>query len=121
VHRNSPSRRRARRGTILIETLIALVLLGFMGAGMVSLLAQTLDALHGVRPREAEIVNAAATLSAIAAWSRQDLEAHAGRVRTGGFVTEIRADGPSLFDVAVRDSLAGRELLSTTLYRPEAP
>ena len=43
---------RNRNGVALIETLIALVVLAFAGAGMISLLAQTLNSVHGLHERE---------------------------------------------------------------------
>lgn len=110
---------RARRGAALIETLIALVVLAFAGAGMISLLAQTLARVHDLHARERDTAAAARALEATASLSRAELRARTGVTREPAIWLEIEQTTPSLFDVVARDTLGRAELLHTTIFRPD--
>jgi Tfp pilus assembly protein PilV len=111
--------RRARRGAALIETLIALVVLAFAGAGMISLLAETLARVHDLHARERDTAAAARALETMASFSRAELRARVGVTRQPTVWVEINQSAPALFDVIARDTLVRAELLRTTIYRPD--
>ncbi len=110
---------RPRRGAALVETVIAIVLLAFAGVGMVALLGQTMGTVHQMRHREGEIADAGGAMDRMAAWTRADLEARAGETRWGAWKLQVSEPAEHLFDVSLRDTLTGAELLRTALYRPD--
>ena len=117
---NRRQRRRARRGVALIETIVALVVLAFTGAGMIALLAQTLSAVKNLHTREREMTDAARSLERLSALNRAELLALAGVQRLPTIWLEIDPRADSLFNVVARDTLYRAELLHTTLYRPDS-
>lgn len=120
--RNPAGRRQPtlRRGAALVETLLALVVLAFTGAGMIALLAQTVNGEKHLHEREREMSEAVRALERVATFNRADLLERAGAQRLPSLWLEIVARPDSLFDVIVRDTLHRAELLHTTLYRPDS-
>ena len=111
---------RNRNGVALIETLIALVVLAFAGAGMISLLAQTLNSVHGLHERERDTTDAARLLEVVASLSHAQLVASVGVTRETALWLSVEQPAPSLFHVVIRDTLHRAELLHTTIYRPDS-
>lgn len=80
------------------------------------------QALHGItlaREREAEMLQADRLFDAVSLWSREDLDLRLGEREQGSYRLHIDRPLPTLYTVVVRDSL-DRELLRTSLFRPEA-
>src|SRR5262245_35611207 len=106
-----------RSGLTLLEVLAALVILGLCAAGWAALLGQGTHSVHASESRELEIESAAHQLSTVALWSNAELLGHTGRSRLGDVVLVVGQTTPTLFDVAVADTLTGRILLRTSFYR----
>jgi type II secretory pathway pseudopilin PulG len=111
---------RVRRGAALIETLLALVVLALAGAGMISLLSQTIARTHDLHDRERDTAVGERLMETVASWSKDDLTNNLGVLREPTLWLEIDRPSPVLFDVVLRDTLYHAELLRTTLYRPDS-
>jgi len=109
-----------RRGSALIEVLVALVLLAVAGVALVSLLGQTSRTMRAVRDTERETRFASQALDRIAALDRADLVALIGRGDVAGFRADVVETSLDLFAVAVSRSDTSVALLRTILYRPDS-
>lgn len=124
-----PIRRRPdRTGAALLEVMVALTILTVAGIWAVAMANQAAEAIRRVRDADAETRRASGFLEAIALWPREDLDRHLGDQREGGWVLTVRRPAPSLYTIVLGsapDSANGRPfsrlLLSTALFRPEAP
>ena len=103
----------------LIETLVALAILGVAGVAMLTLARDTSRALVRALADDAEVRRASALLDAVTLWSREDLDRHLGTRQQGPWRMHVNRDESSLYYIALRDSIDRHELLHTTLYRPE--
>jgi len=113
-------RARTRRGSALIEVLVALVLLAVSGVAMVTLLGQTGRSMQSTRNTELETRAASRVLDRFAAMDRAALLASRGRRDAGGFRADVVEESPDLFQVAVAASDTSAVLLGTILYRPDS-
>jgi Tfp pilus assembly protein PilV len=113
-------RARTRRGSALIEVLVALVLLAVSGVAMVTLLGQTGRSMRSTRDMELETSAASRVLDRFAAMDRAGLLASLGRHDAGGFRADVVEASPDLFDVAVAASDTSAVLLRTVFYRPDS-
>ena len=113
-------RARTRRGSALIEVLVALVLLAVSGVAMVTLLGQTGRSMRSSRDTELETSAASRVLDRFAAMDRAGLLASLGRHDAGGFRANVAEASPDLFDVAVAASDTSAVLLRTVFYRPDS-
>lgn len=124
VHRAN-SRRRG--GIALLEAIVALTILTFAGTWAVVMVRQASYALIQARMVDVDTRRASAFLDAVALWPRQDLYQHLGARREGPWILLVDRLTPTLYEIAlttVPDGARGREssmreLLRTTLYRPE--
>ncbi len=110
---------RTRRGSALIEVLVALVLLAVSGVAMVTLLGQTGRSMRSTRDTELETRAASQILDRFAAMERGALLASLGRHAAGAFRANVSEDSPGLFEVAVAASDTSAVLLRTIFYRPD--
>ena len=110
-----------REGIVLLEALVALVILATAGATIVTMVAESAQAVHQVRAAEEETRTANAFLSAVSLWSGEDLDRHLGDRSQGVWMMRVDRPAPTLYVVALTDTATHRELLHTSLYRPEAP
>ena len=110
---------RARRGSALVEVLVALVLLAVAGVAMVTLLGQTSRTMRSTRDTERATRAASQVLGRFAAADRATLVASVGRHDVAGFRAEVVESSPDLFAVAIAESDTSVELLRTLLYRPD--
>lgn len=106
---------------MLLEALVALVILATAGATIVTMVAESAHAVHQVRAAEEEMRAANAFLSAVSLWSREDLDRHLGDRVQGVWVMRVDRPTPTLYVATLTDTATHRELLRTSLYRPEAP
>ncbi|HEV8446136.1 MAG TPA: hypothetical protein VGQ44_04930 [Gemmatimonadaceae bacterium] len=109
-----------RRGSALVEVLVALVLLAVCGVAMVALLGQTSRSMRSTRDAEEETRGASRVLDRLAAMDRASLLASLGRHDVAGFSATVTETSPDLFDVAVAASDTSAVLLRTALYRPDS-
>ncbi len=111
---------RTRRGSALIEVLVALVLLAVSGVAMVTLLGQTGLSMRSTRDTELETGAASQVLARFAALDRTGLLASLGRHDAAGFRADVVEESPDLFEVAVATSDTSAVLLRTVFYRPDS-
>jgi type II secretory pathway pseudopilin PulG len=111
---------RARRdGAVLLEALVALAILGTVGAAATALAADAARTTTRVRESEREMRLASAFLDAVALWTRDDLDRHLGVRRQGDWTMRLDRPVPTLYVVTLSDTLESRELLRTALYRAD--
>ena len=63
--------------------------------------------------------DASALLEAVALWPRADLDRHLGDRPQGAWRMQVDRPTPTLYVIVLADSTNRRELLRTTLYRPQ--
>jgi Tfp pilus assembly protein PilV len=110
----------ARRGTAMIEAVIAIVMLAVAGTGLITLLGQTRHSMRTLRESERAIRAASAQLDRLVLLDRGDLVAREGRSSNDGWSIRIAQIDVALFDVSVAPSDTSAALLSTTVYRPDS-
>jgi hypothetical protein len=110
-----------RSGAVLLEAIIAVVILAIAGTAAVTLVSQSTDAVRRARIVDAEMRQANAFFQAVALWTRDDLDRRLGERPQGDWKLLIQRPTPTLYEVVLTDSAVTRELLRTTLYRPEPP
>lgn len=111
----------SRRGSALIEVLVALVILAAAGVSTMSYLSAFLDAQARVQLREVESLRAERLLAATALLNREDLDVRLGLRQVGDFLISVNRPAPSLYRIAV--SAGGQpetELLVTVVFRADA-
>ena len=111
----------ARAGVALLEAMIALTVLASAGAAVVALTAQSAQAVRQARGGERALREAGAFLDAVALWTRDDLDRRLGTREQHPWRMRVDRPTPTLYVVVLTDSAGARELLRTSLYRPEAP
>ena len=113
-------RRTAPMGAALLEVLIALTILATAGATVVALSAQSAQVVRQAREGERELREAGAFLDAVALWPRDDLDRHLGTREQHPWRMRVDRAAPTLYVVTLTDSTGSRELLRTSVFRPEA-
>ena len=114
--------RRDERGVALLEVLVALAILGGVGAALVATLAAGIRARHEISEREMEMKRADRILAATSLLSRPDLDRRLGRHLAGEMLLEIQRPNPVLYRLSVSPSHhPNLDLLTTVVYRPEPP
>jgi hypothetical protein len=108
-----------KRGSALLDVVIALVVLGFSGVAMITLLGQTAHSVRTVRNTERELRRASDELGRFVVYDRAQLTGMVGRSLSHGWSIDVRQATPDLFDVAIAESDTSAALLRTTVYRPD--
>jgi Tfp pilus assembly protein PilV len=111
--------RAKRRGSALIEVLVAIVILATAGTGLITLLGQTSRAMRTTLESERLVRRASEELDRLDLLDRSSLTAHAGQSRSHGFSLYVQPLGRGLFAVRIAESDTSHSLLTTTLYRPQ--
>jgi Tfp pilus assembly protein PilV len=119
MHPDGRARPTSREGAALLEVVVGLTILAVAGTAFVALLAQSAESVRAFRHREAETVQAAAALERITLWSHTELAAHAGTIALPGLTVRISEIAPSLYAIAMTDSVDRVALLRTVLYAPD--
>lgn len=110
-----------RRGAVLLEAIVALVILAVAGTAVVTLAAESARAMDRAQEAAQAMGRADAFFHAVALWPREDLDRHLGTHPQGPWLLRIDRPTPTLYEAVLLDSAGGRALLRTTLYRQEAP
>ena len=110
-----------RPGMVLLETIVALAVLAVGATSIVALAASSLDAVSRADEADAETRQASALLEAVSLWPRADLDRHLGDRPEGRWDLRIDRPTPTLYTAVLSDSTTRVVLLSTSLYRAEAP
>jgi type II secretory pathway pseudopilin PulG len=113
--------RRKRRGAVLLEALVALVIVATAGAAVAALAVESGQAVQRTRSTEAELRRADAFFAIVALWPREDLDRHFGEHQQGPWRLRVERPVRSIYQITLTDSLGTRALLRTVLYRPEPP
>lgn len=111
-------RERKRTGVVLLEVLVALVILGTVGAAVSVLATGAGASAYRSRVTQEEMERASGFLDAVALWTREDLDRHLGDRPNGAWRLEVQREHPILYVVTLTDSSRARVLLRTALYRP---
>ncbi len=114
------SDRSHRRGAVLLEAIVSLVIMATVGTTIVAFATQTVQTLRATHETEQDVLRASAFLDAVALWPREDLDRHLGAHRQGEWTLEIQRPRRTLYTARLSDSTGARPLLETTLYRAEA-
>jgi len=107
-----------RRGSALVEVLVAIVLLATAGTGLITLLGQTSHAMRATLESERLTRRASQELDRLVLLDRLALMSRAGRSRSRGWTIEMQPIGRGLFAVQIAESETTAALLRTMLYRP---
>ena len=108
--------RRNRRGSSLLEVVIALAVLGVAGIALLRLIDQAAHAVVQAERADDAVARASSFLDAVTLWSRGDLDRHLGVRVQGSWRMQLLRDG-DLYRVAILDSASRRAIVVTTLYR----
>ena len=108
------------RGAALLEALVAITIVAIAGLAALSMSMESLRAVERARQAEASLRLASRFLEAVALWPREDLDRRLGDRPQGPWILRIERPAPELYTVALRDSLDGSVLLSTSLFRRAA-
>lgn len=98
---------------------MALMILSVAGTAAVTLVSQSTDSVRRARVADEEMREANALLHAVALWTREDLDRRLGERPQGRWKLIVQRPAPTLYEVVLTDSAVTRELLRTTLFRPE--
>lgn len=110
---------KGRSGFALLESLIALAILGTAGLSLVAVVRSGLDSERRAGEQEATIATASRVLSAMTLLTRADLDRRLGTHRIGEFDVEVQRPERTLYRVAIAAADAPlSELLVTVVYRP---
>jgi Tfp pilus assembly protein PilV len=110
--------RARRRGSALIEVLVAIVVLAIGGTSLITLLGQTAYSMRTTFESQRLALAASDEMNRLVIVQRSDLLARVGHRMDRGWVVDIEAAPPSLFSVGIAQSDTGAVLLHTILYRP---
>ena len=111
--------RRKRRGAVLLEALVALVIMASAGATVAALAVENGEAVQRARSTEAEARRADAFFALVALWPRDDLDRHLGEHQQGPWRLRVERPSLTIYAITLTDSLGMRALLRTVLYRSE--
>lgn len=107
-----------RQGVILLEVLLALTILGTLGAALTTLALESGRSVARTAESERELRRASGFLEAVALWPRADLDRRLGSRRQGAWLLTVVRRTTVLYAVQLHDSTGSEELFHTVLYRP---
>jgi type II secretory pathway pseudopilin PulG len=107
----------SKRGTVLLEAVLALAILGVVASGGVWLVSESFRTANRAYEAEANMRAANDLLVAVSLWPRADLDRHLGTTPQGPWQLRVDRLRPSLYTVALSDTATGSVLLRTALYR----
>jgi type II secretory pathway pseudopilin PulG len=110
-----------RRGAILLEAMVALMILVVAGTAAVTMVSGSADAVRRAREADREARRADAFFHAVSLWTREDLDRRMGDRPQSPWRLNVQRPAPTLYEVVLTDSARTRVLLRTSLFRPEPP
>lgn len=111
--------RPGRRGAVLLEAMVAMVILMVAGTAAVTMVAESAAAVARAREADERMRRADAFLHAASLWTRDDLDRRLGSRPQGPWTMNVQRPSPTLYEVVLWDSAGGPVLLRTSLFRPE--
>jgi Tfp pilus assembly protein PilV len=104
----------------LLEVMVALVILGAAGSGLVAALGAALRSEDQLSRREATLVAADRVLTAMTLLSGSDLDQRIGHHELYEFVVSVQRPQRTLYRIAVSEAVSPDvEMLVTVVYRPD--
>ena len=110
---------RGRRGSALLDVVIALVVLGLSGLALIVLIGQAAHSVRSVRDTERRVRQASDELGRFVIYDRARLITMVGRSWSSGWRIEVVQGSRDVFDVSIAESDTAAALLRTTVYRPD--
>ncbi|HEU4700013.1 MAG TPA: hypothetical protein VFS40_12595 [Gemmatimonadales bacterium] len=108
-----------RRGFLLLEVLVALMILATAGLLLVRVVVAAQRSTDTLGSTEREAREAARVLTAMTLLTRTDLDRRLGRHPVRDFVVTVQRPEPALYRIGVAAAAAPeRELLVTVVWRP---
>lgn len=108
-----------RTGLALMEVLVSVVLLGFVGIASVTALSQAITSVRQVQRHERAFLEAVALVDAATLWSQADLDRRLGYRRQGRWFLQIVRVDDRLYRIVVLDSTATLPILETVVLRSD--
>jgi type II secretory pathway pseudopilin PulG len=105
---------------VLLEIIVALTILATAGLAAVTMARQSGLSVDQARSREAEMRGASAFFDAASLWTRDDLDLRLGVRNQGAWRMRIDRPARTAYLLTLEDSLTGRELLRTALFRADS-
>lgn len=109
----------ARRGTALLEALVALVIVGTAGISLIEAVGGALRLTQLASDREREFMAASQFMESAVLWSRVEIDQRLGERRQGAMQMTIERLSRGTYLLTLRDSTEAL-LVRTAVYRPEA-
>lgn len=106
-----------RRGAALLEVIAALTLLMLSGVAGAALLTQTTRTVSDAQRTDRSTAKASAVLARVSMWTAQQLDAAQGEHAQFGVAIAVERFTPTLYRVAISDTLSRVSLVTTVLYR----
>lgn len=109
---------RDRRGAVLLEALVALVILATAAITLVEVIGAGLRAERDAREREDVLATEERVMAALTLQSRSELDQRIGRRDIGEFIVDVQRPEPTLYRIALlRQESPHVEELVTVVYR----
>jgi hypothetical protein len=111
---------RSKRGAVLLEVLVALVILSTAGMELLEIVTVALSAERDARDRESTLAVEERLLSAHTLLNRGELDQRIGRRQIGEFIVEVQRPARTMYRIALLQETSPHvEDLVTVVYRPE--
>jgi type II secretory pathway pseudopilin PulG len=110
--------RSRRTGFALMEVLVSVALLGFIGLASATAISQAITSVRQVQRHEREFLEAVALVDAATLWSQADLDRRLGYRRQGRWLLQIVRADDRLYRIVVLDSTASLPIVQTVVLRP---
>ena len=112
---------RRNRGVILLEAAVALMIVAVAAVAFLRLSSESVGMMRRTREADEESRAAERFFGVATLWTAADLDRRLGSRRQGPWTLTIQRERPHLYSLTLLDSLAGRVILTTAVYRPEEP
>lgn len=106
-----------RRGAVLLEVLVAMVIFTIAAAASLARAAEARHAVALARAQEERIEAASAFMDRVALWPVEDLDRHLGAHQQGPWLLDVERPGTSIYALALFDSTGRQSLVRTLVYR----
>lgn len=110
-------RLRIRRGSVLLETVAALAVLGIVAPAALLLSSDAIATARRASALDGEVRDAQRLISAISLWPSTDLDRHLGESVQGDWSLRVHRPTPHLYEVRIVDAVSGGLVLETAIYR----